>query len=401
MNETILQRLLKYPHSPVFDKSPVAQLAFRLSHAGGADWKVADEVLTVTANGNQFTYPLANKTFLQLSAALTADGFTVLQLNSSLQGKAAILLAEGSGRELTSNGDHLYSFTSPLWALFSGYAAELREAKSNMQEALRQMILDQSGDIWLDLWGALLDQKRLSGEIDASFAPRIKQEAFRKRVNAYSIEKAVLDITGYVITIEQPWQNIFTLDESTLSGEDNLYDGGRTGYHLIRPRSIVGVDWSVILPVIERNRAAGIAVLPPETQIGDVIDASNGIVIVPTTIFSLHTASERYIDRARLDFSAIEDTAIVNESFYHQQQILHFGEAIVPIHTWAEMGSTWRHVPWSGAEYMGESTSIRGYRAFYSTVTYSSQPWQHKTWAQMSGIAWSDYNVLVEMVHSS
>jgi hypothetical protein len=50
---TMLQRLLKYPHRAMFDTSPGAVQAFRLSHPDGAVWAIADEVMTVAAGHGQ------------------------------------------------------------------------------------------------------------------------------------------------------------------------------------------------------------------------------------------------------------------------------------------------------------------------------------------------------------
>ena len=400
MTASMLQRLLKYPHAAVFDKSPAAQLAFRLSHPGGAAWRVADEVLAVTAGDETHSYALAGITFAELQSALQADGFVVSSMPGSLAGRAAIMLAEGSGDERQSNGDHLFTFTSLLWVMLSGYAIELREAKDNVQQALRQMVLGQAEDIWLDLWGALYDQQRKPGELDAAFAPRIKREAFRLRVNAIAIEQAVLDATGYDITIEEPWQNIFTLDESRLSGPHKLYDGDRIGYHLIQPVASTGVDWSVILPVIHRNRAAGIEVLPPYTQIGDAVQA--GGTAVTSGRYPMHGRADRYEDRALLDFSTIEETSIPNRPFYHEQNILHFGGVAVPTKRWSEYpNGSWLPVKWSDTAYLASQVASREYRVYHAAVVYEGQNWPNtRTWQDISGFTWAEYNVVCSTAHS-
>lgn len=398
MTATTLQRLLKYPHAAVFDKTPAAQLAFRLGHPSGASWVVAEEVLTATADGQAFSYPLPQHTFASLAAALTADGFTVSDMAPGLVARQAVMLAEGQGDERLSNGDHVYAFTSILWVLLSGYALELREAAGNLQQALRQMVLTQAGDIWLDLWGALYDQQRAANEDDAAFAPRIQREAFRLRVNAFAIEKAVLDATGYAITIGEPWKDIFTLDESALSGPHKLYDGGRIGYHLIQPMASTGVDWNVILPVIERNRAAGIVVLPPYTQIGAAVDASG--TVVDFGLYRHHTRHDRYEDRALLDYSAIEETSILNDPFLHLQEINHFGGASVPTKTWSEYPGKWPSVKWVDTAYLAEMVPSRDYRVYYSAVIYEGQLWpEHKTWADIGEYTWREYNVIIDSQH--
>lgn len=400
MTESMLRRLLKYPHAAVFDKSPAAKLAFRLNHPDGAAWSVVDEELAVIAGESASFYTLSGHTFATLQAALEADGFTVSGMSAILESRPAIMLAEGSGDERQSNGDHLFTFTSLLWVILSGYAVELREAQGNLQQALRQMILGQAEDIWLDLWGALYDQQRKPGEIDAAFAPRIKREAFRLRVNAIAIEKAVLDATGYDITIEEPWKNIFTLDESLLSGPDKLYDGDRIGYHLIQPMAAGTVDWSVILPVIHRNRAAGVEVLPPYSQIGDVVVV--GSPVVTQGRYPTHCRGDRYEDRALLDFSEIESTSIPNRPFYREQNILHFGGVEVPPLTWAELPiGPWPPVGWLDATYIASMEASRTYRVYYSALSYMGQDWPSTlTWNDLGDYTWLDFNVVVSTAHT-
>lgn len=274
MPATALQRLLKYPHSAVFDKAPAPELALRVRHQDGARWTVADEVMTVTAGALERIYPLAGHTFGSLAAALQADGFEVPLLDPQWAGRSALAAVEGSGDQGASNGDHIYAFTSLLWAMLSGYAGETREAGHQVVQALRQMVLTQAEAEWLDLWGKLYNEGRRQDEDDATYAPRISQEAFRIRVNALAIEQAIKDHTGKDVVIEEPWGSMFRLDESVLSGSHRFYNGETVGYHLLRPVSRESIDWTDVLAVINRNRAAGVIVLEPEVRMGRWVDAS-------------------------------------------------------------------------------------------------------------------------------
>lgn len=271
---TALQRLLKYPHAAVFDKTPQAEPVLRLRSEAGLAWQVADEVLSVTSGDRVLTYDLAALTVGQLAVQLQQDGLEVGPINPEFAGLSAAVLVEGHGDQAQSSGDRLTGFKSLLWSLYSAYGRELREARTQVGEALRQMVIWQSEGEWLDLWGALYNTPRLADEDDAAYQPRIPQEAFRIRVNALAIEQAIKDATGKDVRIEEPWGSMFRLDESALSGEQKFYDGERVGYHLIRPVSRVSIDWSDVLPVIERNRAAGVIVLPPEMRSSQLLDAS-------------------------------------------------------------------------------------------------------------------------------
>lgn len=263
---TMLKRLLGSLHTAVFDTSPDSGLAFFIRHPNGVTWSIADEVLTATVNGQSKTYHLNTMTVGQLAGQLVLDGFEVAGLSPEFSGLSASVLVEGTGNTLSSNGDRLYAFRDLLRSLLGGYARELRTAKAQIGEALKQMVITQAEGEWLDLWGTLYNTPRPQGMADTSYQPLIPQEAFRLRVNGYAIEKAILDLTGQRVHIEEPWEGMFRLDESALSGTHRFYDGSSIGYHLIRPVADQAINWDGILDIIERNKAAGVIVLPPEER---------------------------------------------------------------------------------------------------------------------------------------
>lgn len=259
--KTTLQSLLRNVHAAVFDKAPAAEPAFRLRHPLGATWEIADRVLTARAGTIEKTYALGSRTVGQLASDLVADGFEVTYLSTAFSSLLAVVLIEGRGEQDESNGDLVQGFTSLLWVLMTGYAAETLEAKAQVRQALRQMVITQAENDWLDVWGMLYGVQRRPGELDANYATRIPREAFRMRNNPRAIELAVLEATGYDVRIVEPWREIFRLDDSALSGGAKLYDGGTIGYHLIRPEALDdGVDWTKVLPVIDRNKPAGVIV---------------------------------------------------------------------------------------------------------------------------------------------
>jgi hypothetical protein len=259
--KSTLQTLLKYVHGAVFDKSPVPQTVFRLQHVDGASWTVADRVMTARAGSLERTYALGSITIAQLADALVADGFQVLDLSTDFTALLGVVLVEGEGGQSVSNGDRLQGFTSLLWVLMTGYAAETMTAREQVRQALRQMVITQAENEWLDVWGLLYGVQRWPGEHDANYATRIPREAFRMRNNARAIERAVFEATGFDVRINEPWREIFRLDHSALSGGDKLYDGGTVGYHLIRPEALDDtVDWTRVLPIIDRNKPAGVIV---------------------------------------------------------------------------------------------------------------------------------------------
>jgi hypothetical protein len=278
---TTLQRLLKYPHSAVFDKAPGTELALRVRNHNGLTWVVADGKLLVTTGQSQVfdgtetfnglydwgsttrEYDLMGQTLGQLANALRADGHDVVFEDDVLSARAAHTLTEGSGDQDLSNGDHLTVYTSVLWALLSAYAGELSLAEYQIGQALRQMILTQAEGEWLDVWASIYGVPRRSGEADGALQDRIPQEVFRHRVNGFAIEEAIHDATGFDVTIDEPWKRMFLLNDSRLSDVDHLQDGRYYTYHVIQPVGRPGTRWADVYPHVERNKAAGIEIYAP------------------------------------------------------------------------------------------------------------------------------------------
>jgi len=394
MTATTLQRLLKYPHTAVFDTAPGAELALRLRHAQGATWSVADEVLTVRAgSGAPQAYDLSAMTVGQLASELMADGFEVTSVSPAFVGLSALVLVEGQGDQGQSNGDHLQAFTSLLWALYTGYAGELRQAKYQVGQALRQMVITQAEGEWLDVWGTLYGDARRSGEADGSYAARIPQEAFRLRVNAYGIEKAILDATGYDVRIEEPWKLIFRLDSSQLSGDHRFYDGSSVGYHLIQPVARATIDWPAVLKLIERNKPAGVIVLHPMVWHGAVVDASVGRAL-RTGLTRFNSRLVPYEDRALLDFSAYGETSILNHSSrFPLREIKRLSYSRIGSQPW--LGVSWGQESWASLNYVVTGGHSRDYRTFYLDLQYRSNSWlPTKTWGTADA-TWAGLNPVI------
>ena len=396
---TALQSLLKYPHAAVFDKAPGASLALRVRHPDGAVWSVADELLTVTAGDLVRTYDLSEFTVGGLAVALEGDGFEVLNVSAEWQSRSALVLVEGRGDQGESNGDHLVAFTSILWGLLTGYAAEIRGASYQVGQALRQMVITQAEGEWLDLWGTLYSVGRNADETDADYAPRIPEEAFRIRVNAHGIEKAIFDATGWDVRIEEPWKEIFHLDLSELSGTHRFYDGERTGHHLIQPVARQEVDWVVVLAIIERNRAAGVLVLSPLVRRISFVDATTNPIVIGG-VHSEFYAFARYEDRPLLDYNLVLDDnsdVIVNHASRYQKEIMRSSFLKVPVQSW---GSTsWLQQPWK-SEYFVQSGHIRDYRVYFLNLAYSSQYWTDRfSWTSAES-AWTGLNPIIDSGHA-
>ncbi len=373
-----LKRMVDYPHAAVFDKAPHETIVFRLSHPDRAQWQILEAVMYVVSGASSQTYSLEEFTLGELAAALTDDGYTVSDLSGDNAALSAMVLIEGIGDQAQSNGDRVYGYTSLMWVLMDGYASEVRDAGQQVVQALRQMIITQAEGEWLDLFGTLYDVQRRQAEDDTAYQPRIPKEAFRLRESPIAIEEAVFDATGKVIKIEEPWKNIFRLDGSTLSGPDKFQDGERVGYFLIQPTATQPIDWSDVLPIVERNRAAGIVVLPPFSRNVSHVDA--GIAgTIDSARTSTHTRHTRYEDRTLLDFSKIEDIPILNIPAWHGRFIQHLSESA------------------HDAPYVIDSLHVRSYRVFDSVSVYQGQYWVNAAWQD---IAWTELNVVIDSSHT-
>lgn len=389
---TALQRLVSYQHSAVFDKSPGGELLFHLGHPDGATWTVADAVMVARAGDAEFTYDLSALTVAGLAAALQADGFTVSGLSSAMASLSALVVIEGDDDEVVSNGNQVLGYTSLLWVLMGCYAPMVREAGAQVLQALRQMVITQAEDEWLDLWGALYSVMRKQGESDAHYQPRIPKEAFRLRLSPIAIEEAIKDETGKTVRIEEPWQNVFRLDGSLLSGPDSLQDGVRVGAFLIQPVATVPIDWTDVLPVIARNRAAGIVVLGPVLRLTSETDAGiAGVTHASTTIYS--PGESVYDDKVHLDYSLIEDAPVLNEDDWYRVGTMYASETSA--NGWVE--SIWETVPWPDSAYLSDEYYYVSFATYYSETEYESM-WPDAPW--LAG-AWSDFYVFSDMLYSS
>lgn len=387
---TALEKLLKYPPRDVFDKRPVSVRAFALDVA----WRVADGVLVA---GGQ-TYRFDDFTVSGLRAALVADGVAVDSGAADIGHLSAWVLVEGSGVA----GEPLTAFTSLLWVLLTGYARELLDLREAVRQGLLQLNLNTASDEWVDLYGALFGVgERRAGELDAAYAARIKAEALRLRVNRYGIEQAITDATGYRVAIEEPWEDLFVLDESELDGDHRMYDGTTVGPHLIRPVGLMpGIKWELVLPVIERNKAAGVIVLPSLSRATIYVDTRSSGQGVRVRQQSRSVSRGLYEDVARLDVMELDsDQDIPVYSALHKRRVMHTSGSSVPVLTWGDLPG-WTGGSWAGsAHYAWDARHIASYQIQRVHVVYGDRQWTpQETWG---GSTWASGAPMVTVLHSS
>lgn len=265
----MLSRLLESLYS-VIDKAPEKVLALRVRHPDGLAWVVSGRRLVVTteAGGVQVAdVDLESVTVDELASALSTAGCDVLYQNPDLSSRLAAILIDGEGRESVSNGDHLYAYSSLVWAIMDAYAVELETAeRDGIDGGLRQAYMHTAEGDWLDYWGEYFGIPRDDGELDAPYLRRIVVEVLRPRNNAIAIEAAVEDIIGRQVMLFEPWRRIFTLDSSRLSGADHLHDGNYWTWTVFQPMFVDQMsvkERDRALAIINRNRPAGVLPVYP------------------------------------------------------------------------------------------------------------------------------------------
>lgn len=324
----VLERLVEYPNAPVFDKSAKETLAFRLRHSDGLVWSVADGVLTTAVGASVSHFALEGRTISSLIAELQNHGFEVPYFNPDMLGRAAHTLLRGSKSQDETNGDHMVAFSSLLWCIYAAFGAELDEAEYQIEQALRQMVITQAEGDWLDVWANLYGIPRTGDETDSALQARIPDEAFALRVNGLAIEERIRKATGKTVEIFEPWTLMFTLDQSVLSGPDHVRDDVYYNYHVIQPRSRTPVDFSDVLPVVERNRAAGVVVYDPQVLMPVSHVFMPAAELDGSAATGMHATRTFYEDRVLLDWMEISDVPVLNHPSIHGRDIRRFSQVV-------------------------------------------------------------------------
>jgi hypothetical protein len=169
--------------------------------------------------------------------------------------------------ESFSTGGYFYRHTNILHSFLHAYASELKELALNISRLPSEMVMTTAESEWLDVWGNLFGIKRKVDEVDADMQVRLPAEILRRRVNVLAIEQAILELTGKNVKLEEPWRNMMRFSSNgNLSGLGRTYQGEFAGPHLLQPVSMDGdVEfdyWADVYPIIERNKASGVIVLP-------------------------------------------------------------------------------------------------------------------------------------------
>lgn len=219
----LTQKLLLYLHR-IFDKDPHPILAFRVQYNGtGLTWSILNGVLTLTATGGtgtSYTFNIANFAIGQLAQFIAAlPGYSVpYQDTSAYALLSALALLDQNGNINVSNGDHVFGYTTLLWAWMDSNSSELGTAKGQITNALAQMSTTTAQDEWLDYHGSFYKVPRLQGELDPAYSPRMIASVLQPRGNNIAIAEAIKSIT-------QAGEPVFVIDAINDTGFAITYNG--------------------------------------------------------------------------------------------------------------------------------------------------------------------------------
>lgn len=300
MRQPVLHRLLDNLNS-VFDKDAEMVLAARIRYASGSmTWTISDGrfrtfvtsdlpvesavyldgswylsgdrslsgyIVSPSAN---LDIPLEGHTVGSLVDLVSAQpGYVIPYIDPALRHLAARVFLDGAGDQSASNGDHFYVFTSLLWSLLDAYSDDLYVAESSIVDAIKEAYLHSSDGVWLDLWCSYFGVVREPGETDQALSFRTVREVLRPRNNGIAIQNAVKELTGFNVSLKEPWKDIFTLDFSALSDRHHFQDGSFYTWNVFQPVYISSPDPATrdkILRIINRNRPAGSLIVAGKAQ---------------------------------------------------------------------------------------------------------------------------------------
>lgn len=202
---SMLQALMSHL-TRVYDRTPGPYLAIRLTYpAGSLQWQIVDDMLTVTVSGGigtSLSVDLSQYTIGSLVDFLAAQpGYVVLYIDPESTSLSALALADGSGDQAVSNGDHIYGASNLNWILMSAVGKELRLAQDAIVAGLLETSTTTADGEWLDLQGKMYAVPRELNEQDAQYGPRIAAEVALPRQNNVAIEAALEAATGQFATV--------------------------------------------------------------------------------------------------------------------------------------------------------------------------------------------------------
>lgn len=217
----LTQKLIGYL-SRVFDAGPEKVLVMRIRYDGAMTWQISDGVLTtsvVGGSGSPISVVLSAFMLPGLAAFISAQpGYSVPYSDmAGVDGLAASVLIDGEADQDGSNGDHLYAYTSALWAYMESQATELKLLRAAVDEALLQISAQSASGEWVDEHGSYYAVPRVDGESDAAYASRIVAEVGRARGTNVAIGSAVKQATSALSVAVDDYETFTVAGDGTKS----------------------------------------------------------------------------------------------------------------------------------------------------------------------------------------
>lgn len=328
----MIERLLSHLYSAL-SPDPKKKSVALVRHPGGHVREVADDVLRAWRKDGSLIaeIPLADKNVGDLLEDLANLGFEVQALDGDAMTLSALALLEGNVDEDSPGGAYLTVPSSALWHVLRPIARELSSASRALDSAKAQMYLASASDEWLDYWGAFFGLPR-NGMDDAAYRRYLIAETLRPRSNPRAIEAAVRDAIGASIQIYEPFGDVFRLSRSELN-RARLHDSSIWTHGVIVPVADIGTDFSEVLPVIHRNRPAGVVirgplfVVPVFSADYDEGDFSGRFSSVSTSAFRVYLPGDPRLGEYVLDV----DEWLINHRFGWYEARSHFGYLPKPV----------------------------------------------------------------------
>lgn len=186
----------------VFSKDPVLIDALQIVSSGGSmDVQLSAGTLTITRLGVTYTVTITTQTVAALVTSINA-----------LNGSIAATALNGSGT-VPANYlfDDLYTGTtvtlsrptSVLTAEMSTYAKALQEQADQITNATNELYANTADGTWLELWlKNYFGVSRISGETDAAYFQRAKNELFRIQQNNVALAQMIFNAMSWKVSIQ-------------------------------------------------------------------------------------------------------------------------------------------------------------------------------------------------------
>jgi hypothetical protein len=261
---SITDLLLNMP--PYLDKDAHAVPAFTLTYNGVSATVTIQTKTLVTSidggTGSALSVNLANYTIATLVTFLNGQtGYTAALATGANGAASALSLMEIVAQPLSAEPLTLYQFTSANWLIWMPILWQLQLAQINLQNALNELYITTGDSGFLDFWGRVYGNvTRNPNETDDAYALRIMTETTRPRLTALALEEAVLNEVAVTIGTTSRLSDVgFRWSHGGWNVQQYVTFPLYPTCFAVNAPSGGSVDITTVSPVIERNRAAGMA----------------------------------------------------------------------------------------------------------------------------------------------